>query len=214
MTLSNNSKALARTRDRALPPRRHGIKRHRDPRAALHRLQRRGAQHDDPALELQDAGRAPRFYDASAKATAGTLAGAQPQSPVLAVRPFDAGALRPGDVRDGQLGRGQPHRRDRLAADLPRRSTRQPAPAMAGSAQLRTRCIRIMGRSYTTRRAGLSATTRSSVFGAHADQSAEIHQNTTVIQLERSNGRITKVPPTAARSTQVRSSTAPQAGRP
>ena len=79
----------------------------RDPREALHRLGRGRAQHDDPALQLQDArGRA--LLRRQREAVRGALAGAQLQPAVLPVRPPDAGALRPRDVRDGQPGRGQP----------------------------------------------------------------------------------------------------------
>ena len=111
---------LARPGHRLLPAEGARDPRRRDPRAALHRLGRGRAQHHDPALELQDP-RGRRVLRRQREAVRGALAGAELQPAVLAVRPPDAGPLRPRDVRDGQPRRGQPHPRDRLHADLPGR---------------------------------------------------------------------------------------------
>ena len=79
-----------------------------------------GPQHHDPARQLQDArGRA--LLRRLAEALRGPRRRARLQPPVLAERPPHARALGPRDVRDGQPRRGQPHQRDRLAADLPGR---------------------------------------------------------------------------------------------
>ena len=87
-----------------------------DPREELHRLGRGRAQHDDPALELQDArGRA--LLRRERQALRGPVAGAELQPALLAVRPPHARALGPGDVRDGQPRRGQPPAGHRLAPD-------------------------------------------------------------------------------------------------
>ena len=83
---------LARPRDRLLPRRSSAITQRRRAREALHRLRRRGAQHDDPALELQDArGRA--LLRRERQALRGPVGGARLQPAVLAVRPPHAGAL-------------------------------------------------------------------------------------------------------------------------
>ena len=98
----------------------HGIERRRRAREELHRLGRGRAQHDDPALELQDRrGRA--LLRRLAQALRGARRAAQLQPAVLAERPPHAGPLGPRDVRDGQPRRGQPDQRDRLAPDLPGR---------------------------------------------------------------------------------------------
>ncbi len=101
--------------------RQHGHHQRRGARARLHRLRRRGPQHDDPALQLQDArGRAllRRLGQALRAALGAELDFNLLFSPV---RPPHARALRPRDVRDGQPRRGQPPARHRLAADLARR---------------------------------------------------------------------------------------------
>ena len=122
--------------DRLLPA--EGARHHRcrDPREELHRVGRRGPQHDDPALELQDArGRA--LLRPQREALRGPLAGPQLQPAVLAVRPPDARALRPRDVRHGQPRGGQPPGRDRLAPDRPGRGQ----AARAGDGRLRRRDV-------------------------------------------------------------------------
>ena len=64
-------------------------------------------QHHDPALQLQDArGRA--LLRRQRQALRGAVAGSELQPAVLAMRSPDPGPRRPGDVRDGQPGRGQP----------------------------------------------------------------------------------------------------------
>ena len=99
---------LARARHRLLPQAARDHRR-RDPREELHRLGRGRAQHDDPALELQDArGRA--LLRRLGQALRGPLEGAELQPAVQPVRPPDARAHRPRDVRDGQPRRGQPPR--------------------------------------------------------------------------------------------------------
>ena len=108
--------------------------RRRGAREELHRLGRRRAQHDDPALELQDArGRA--LLRRLGQALRGALQGAELQPAVQPVRAPHARAHRPRDVRDGQPRRGQPPRRHRQPADRPRRG---PA-AGAGDARVRRR---------------------------------------------------------------------------
>ena len=115
----HHRRRLARPGHRLLPARARDHRRLR-PREELHRLGRGRAQHDDPALELQDArGRA--LLRREREALRGPLAGAQLQPALLAVRPPHARALRPRDVRDGQPRRGQPPAGHRLAADRPRR---------------------------------------------------------------------------------------------
>ena len=88
----------------------------------------------------------------------GLGAGARLQPAVQPVRPSDARALRPRDVRDGQPRRGQPPQRHRLAAD--RRPTRCRSWRRRCTSAT-TRRIRSWARS-TTRPAASSATTRSS----------------------------------------------------
>ena len=159
----DHRRRLARPRDRVLPAEGARDPRRRDPRGAVHRVGRGGAQHDDPAFELQDArGRA--LLRREREAVRGPVAGAELQPAVLAVRPPDARALRPGDVRDGQPRRGQPPAGDRLAPDLPRRDQaaragdagRQPRHDLSGAG-----CpVSPAGRDHPPRRGRLGARAR------------------------------------------------------
>ena len=116
----DHRRRLARPRGRVLPGARPRRQERRDPREELHRLGRGRAQHDDPALQLQDrGGRA--LLRRLGQALRGPLEGAQLQPAVLAERPPHSRPHGPRDVRHGQPRRGQPPQRDRLAADLSRR---------------------------------------------------------------------------------------------
>ena len=116
----DRGRRLARARRRVLPREGPRDRQRGRAREELHRLRRRGPQHHDPARQLQDArGRA--LLRRLAEALRGARRRPRLQPPVLAERPPHARALGPRDVRDGQPRRGQPHQRDRLAADLPGR---------------------------------------------------------------------------------------------
>ncbi len=129
----HHRRRLARAGHRLLPARARDHRR-LHPREELHRLGRGRAQHDDPALELQDArGRA--LLRREREALRGPLAGAELQPALLAVRAPHARALRPRAVRDGQPRRGQPPAGHRLAPDRPRRG-QAPGPGHVRRARL------------------------------------------------------------------------------
>ena len=98
---------LARARDRLLPGPRPRDHRRLRARAELHRLRSRGAQHDDPALQLQDARGRPLLRRLG-QALRGPRGRARLQPAVLAAGAPDARPHRPGDVRDDRARRGQP----------------------------------------------------------------------------------------------------------
>src|SRR5262249_16798344 len=85
----------------------------------------------------REASRGPALLRPQREALRGPVAGPQLQPAFLAVRPPDARALRPRDVRDGEPGRGQPPRRHRLAPDPPRRDQ----ATRAGDGRLRRRDV-------------------------------------------------------------------------
>ena len=124
-----------------------------------------------------------RFYDASVKLYEGLGAGARLQPAVQPVRPPDARAHRPRDVRDGQPRRGQPAPGDRLAADRPRR----------GHSSWRRRCTSgptrrypIMGALYHPPGGIIRHDAVVWGFARGADAGgAEIHPYTEVTGLER-----------------------------
>ena len=97
----------------------HGITDVCDPREELHRLRRGGAQHDDPALQLQDARGRPLLRRLG-EAVRAPRRRAQLQPAVQPGGPPDPGAHRPGDVRDGRARRGEPARGNRLEGDRSR----------------------------------------------------------------------------------------------
>ncbi len=135
--------------------RQHGHHERRGAGEGLHRVGCGGAQHDDPALQLQDArGRA--LLRRVGEAVRGAGAGPELQPAVQPVRAPDAGPQRPGDVRDGQPRRGQPAAGHRPPADRPRRVQGAGARRCTWG---RTRRIRSWARCIT-RPAASSATTR------------------------------------------------------
>ena len=109
------------------------------------------------------------------------------------MRPPDAGPLRPGDVRDGQPGRGQPHRTGSTRALIYPDEIKRLAPAMQVDNPHAT--YPIMGALYHP--PGGIIRHDAVVWGLArgADRGGvEIHQNTEVPGMERSNGRVTRGP--------------------
>ena len=111
---------LARARDRVLPrdpPRHH---RRRDPREELHRLGRRGPQHDDHPRELPHPG-GRRVLQGERQALREALGRPRLQHDVLAARPLHARPLRPLARRAERARRGEQAARHRQPRDRPRR---------------------------------------------------------------------------------------------
>ena len=206
----DHRRRLARPRRRLLPrppPRRQE---RRGPREELHRLGRGRPQHDDPALELQDArGRA--LLRRAREALRGALQGAQLQPALLAERPPDAGPLGPRDVRHGEPRGGEPAARDRLAPDLPGRD-REARAGDAGAQPGRGladpgRALPPAGRRDPPRRGGVGAS-RAGPTGRRRDPS--VHRGDRDQPLEREGHRRADEP--RRRSARPSSSTAPPAG--
>ena len=132
-----------------------------------------------------------RFYDRSVKLYEGLSQDLELQPAVLAVRPPDARALRPRDVRHGQPRRGQPPRRHRLAPDLPRRDPASSRPAMVVSDDA---TYPILGALYHPPGGIIRHDAVVWGFARGADSGGvEIHPYTEVLGMERTNGRVDAV---------------------
>ncbi len=148
---------LARARDRVLPREAARHPRRLRARQVVHRLRRRGAEHDDHPLQLPHSRRR-RVLPRERAPVRAPLGRARLQPHVLPARPPHARALGPGAGDDAGAGRGEQAARDQVERGRPAGDPR----ALPTARRLGSPFLSDPRAPSITLRAGSSATTPSS----------------------------------------------------